>query len=197
MDKQEAAKVLQVDINSTQEEIHKAFKRRSKVHHPDVGGSHENFTQLRLAQDVLLGKDKPIPETSAAQGELVNAFTAVLGKIKDFNTTNLVERVMGHLANEKVAMARTISNMGEEMDNTKNIIHRLSFNGENDILGIMMQTHLIETERAMDTAKVRVKNLEEAMRIITLYKYTVDEPTNNLSGGVYSGWNILYSTKGT
>jgi len=46
-------KILNVPSNATKEDIKKSFRKLSLLHHPDKGGSHEEFTRINEAFSVL------------------------------------------------------------------------------------------------------------------------------------------------
>jgi len=50
--------ILGVSKDSTQEEIKKAYKKKAMVHHPDKGGSEEDFKKLQESYDVLSDENK-------------------------------------------------------------------------------------------------------------------------------------------
>jgi molecular chaperone DnaJ len=50
--------LLGVDQNADQDTIKKAFRRLSKEHHPDLGGSEEKFKELNEAYSVLSDPEK-------------------------------------------------------------------------------------------------------------------------------------------
>ena len=50
--------ILGVDKNSTQEEIKKAYKKKAMIHHPDKGGSEEEFKKVQESYDVLSDESK-------------------------------------------------------------------------------------------------------------------------------------------
>jgi len=56
MDKAQAADILGVDINATEEEIIAAHKRLIQKVHPDKGGSDALAIQINTAKNILLGK---------------------------------------------------------------------------------------------------------------------------------------------
>lgn len=50
--------VLGVDKNATQEEIKKAYRKLSMVHHPDRGGDENKFKDISVAYDTLSNPEK-------------------------------------------------------------------------------------------------------------------------------------------
>lgn len=56
MNKQEAAEVLGVNENATEEEINKAYIELIKKNHPDKGGSKYLAQKINTAKKVLLNK---------------------------------------------------------------------------------------------------------------------------------------------
>lgn len=51
-------KRLDVNNNSSNEEIKKAYKKKAKLLHPDKGGSSEDFTLLKKSYDRIIKKRK-------------------------------------------------------------------------------------------------------------------------------------------
>ena len=54
MSKAEAAQILGINENSTDEEIISAHKREMQKHHPDKGGSKDIAAKINAAKDTLL-----------------------------------------------------------------------------------------------------------------------------------------------
>ena len=50
--------VLGVTENATKDEIKKAFKEKSKITHPDKGGSEEEFKKINNAYSILSDDEK-------------------------------------------------------------------------------------------------------------------------------------------
>jgi hypothetical protein len=54
MDGTVARRLLAVDPGATRDELRRAYRRRSKVLHPDAGGDATAFVELRRAYELLL-----------------------------------------------------------------------------------------------------------------------------------------------
>jgi hypothetical protein len=65
----EARRALDVPPGADEAAITAAFRRRSKLAHPDVGGSHEMQVLLMQARDCLLANRKPV-EAAVARPKL-------------------------------------------------------------------------------------------------------------------------------
>lgn len=52
--KMNAIKLMGLSSNPTIEEVKKSYRKLSKIHHPDTGGSQENFIRLTKAYDYLM-----------------------------------------------------------------------------------------------------------------------------------------------
>lgn len=50
--------VLEIDQNSTNDEIKKAYRNLARVHHPDRGGDEAKFKEIQEAYDILSDDDK-------------------------------------------------------------------------------------------------------------------------------------------
>jgi molecular chaperone DnaJ len=53
MENKDYYKILEVTSSSTQEDIKKAFRRLSKLHHPDIGGTEEKIKEINEAYSIL------------------------------------------------------------------------------------------------------------------------------------------------
>lgn len=185
MDKNEAASILNIDKEASPEDIKKAFKRRSKKHHPDVGGSQDAFIKLQIAQDILLGNDTPKSEATQAMGELLSAFRSVLGRTQNPLTIDLIGKTRMVLAEQKVQAAEQAKSIREDIERVTGILKRLKCKRENDIIGNMLQGHLSGAQQALGQIESKVLNLELAMTLADDYKYNPDESVNNFSTGMW------------
>jgi hypothetical protein len=59
VDRNQAAKLLDVPVDASQNEVRKAFRRLAQATHPDRGGSAEDFLVIRRAYDILTSKIPP------------------------------------------------------------------------------------------------------------------------------------------
>ena len=67
MDNNKACKILEIEPNSNQEEIKKAYRKKALKYHPDKNDSEEaaeKFKQVGEAYAFLTNKDKTIPITN-------------------------------------------------------------------------------------------------------------------------------------
>jgi len=198
MDKKEAAKILNVGPEATVDEINRAFRHRSKKHHPDKpSGSQEAFVRLQIAHDVLLGKEEPKSDASQAIGEFISAFQTVVGRCKNPLKVDLIKNTKERLEQLKTETNSQVKSVSEDIDMTKGIIERLTCSGEDNFLLGMLNQHLTAAEQALTSIKLRIENLDNAIIISNNYKYNPDPTENNFSGGMWGNLtNITFTTGG-
>ena len=94
--------ILGVDNNSSPKDIKKAYKKKAKRMHPDVGGEKDEFVDLHQAYLVLsdptrkdeydkTGQTKQINIEEQARMEIGKFFIEILGKINEFNSINIIK----------------------------------------------------------------------------------------------------------
>lgn len=189
MQKSEAAEILGVDKNAKDEDISKAFRRKSKRHHPDAGGDNEAFVKLQLAHDVLLNKNTT-PDPGQAVGELLNAFRSVLGRVNNPLEVDLIARTKTVLYEQKDTLAEQLQRINTDVEKTKKILKRLKCRGDNNIIGNMLSTHIAASEAAIVDIEVRTKVLSEALLLADFYNYEADKPNTNLGGGMFTNFSF-------
>jgi DnaJ-class molecular chaperone len=50
--------ILNIEKNSSIDDIKKSYKKMVKIHHPDKGGKKEDFEKVRLAYEILSDENK-------------------------------------------------------------------------------------------------------------------------------------------
>ena len=193
MNKQEAAAILGVGTDVSPEEIHRAFRSRSKKHHPDAGGAEEAFQRLLLAKNVLTGNDQPKPDIGMAMTEFLTAFQTVVGQQKDPVKVDLIGKVKDHLERKRSEQFTQQAQVEQDIELTKSLIDRTTYKGKgNDILLELMQKHIFSAEAVLAQLKVSTDNLRDAIKIAADYNFKSDPPENNFAMGA---WNVVFHTK--
>lgn len=193
MNKQEAAAILGIDTDVSPEEIHRAFRNRSKKHHPDAGGAEEAFQRLLLAKDVLTGNDQPKPDIGMAMTEFLTAFQTVVSQQKDPIKVDLIGKVKDHLERKRGEQFMKQAQVEQDIELTKSLIDRTTYKGGgSDVLLELMQKHIHSAEAMLAQLKVSTDNLRDAIKIATDYGFRSDPPENNFAMGA---WNVVFHTK--
>ena len=94
----DAEEILGVRPGATENELYKAFRRKAKVMHTDVGGSFETFTRLQLAYDTLLNKSTQPDNSIAAIAELYHSMVSQLGS--EVMYLDIIAEMRKHFANQ-------------------------------------------------------------------------------------------------
>lgn len=176
MERSKAAKILGVDENANPTTIKKAYRHRSKKHHPDVGGDPKLFNQLRIAHDCLLGNDDgPKAEPSAAINEFIQAFTMAMGQTMNPFTVDLIGMTRQIIAKQKSDCLNQLAKMERDKTMSEGIIKRLKCTRENDPLSLMLNQNAMAIENCIRQLKVKSENLDEAATIAKHYNYTADK----------------------
>ena len=67
----ELSKILGVSPSASTDEIHEAFRKKARQHHPDLGGDRKKFQQINAAYEELLKQKNS--EKSALAGQASNS----------------------------------------------------------------------------------------------------------------------------
>lgn len=183
MTKKDAADILGIEVNDVSEAaIRKAFRTRSKKHHPDVGGATEAFTKLQLAMDVLLNKPEP-PDFGKDLSEFMGAFQAVLQNCRDIQTVDIIGRTKDTIRRRIQEIDRVQDKLQADEAELKSVLQRLICPMENDPIKNMLEEQIAGIQSAIETNKQLMVSLEAAIKIGDNYKYIIDAGTTNLSSG--------------
>lgn len=128
-------KVLGAKEDSTTSEIKKAFRSKSKQHHPDKGGNPDEFQKLKEAYDVLSDpeKRKYYDETGISPLEtnknndilkhLNSYINAVLTK-QGITAENLVKNLKSAIENDDSKLTQAKNKTESHMESLKRIVKK-------------------------------------------------------------------------
>ena len=82
-------KILNIDKSSTTNDIKRAYKKMAFKHHPDIGGTEENFKEISEAYEILgdekrrnlYDKTGSVENNSASFEDMVQHFKSMFGEI--------------------------------------------------------------------------------------------------------------------
>lgn len=185
-------KILGIKNNATVKTIRNSYRKRAKKAHPDVGGSAEEFAQLKLAHDILTDPVRRLkydetgdvsekaPDNSLSQviGELATALDHVLSQIErrsleptEFNIVSDMKIFLGGKLDEIQKKRKDLSRV---ISKTEKLLGRFGVkSGENYLEGIIvgklsaLSTHL----RMVETQETPVKR---ALDILTNSSFRSD-----------------------
>lgn len=88
MNRTEAAKVLGVRVDASEEEVNAAYKKMAKKHHPDLGGDTRSFQMVLEAKEILLKK------STTSEDFYVNLAEMMRQKLAEMEVEMLARRAL-------------------------------------------------------------------------------------------------------
>jgi curved DNA-binding protein CbpA len=185
-------RVLGVGWDAPQEEIHRAYRHKAKILHPDTGGSAEAFSELVSAYDVLsdtkrrerydcTGEIKPIPPNNLD----VNATDVIALKLGAFihaeqdvtcmDITPLIEEAIHediiqrgvHISNQRRAIERVTRLRGRVKSRANDADNRVAR---------LLDWHERSAKYLIKKDEAAIHTMERALEILQDYSFADDEP---------------------
>jgi curved DNA-binding protein CbpA len=182
--------VLGVERNATQDEIHRAYRHRAKISHPDSGGSVEAFKKLATAYDTLSDKKRRERYDSTGQVEPalpdnldVNAFEVLAGKLGMIIHAEQDVTLMDIGAFIEQTIRKDITQYRADIENQRRAIERLTrlqarvkckANGEDNKLARLLAWHELSAKSHIKTDEEAVCIRERALEILEDYSFADD-----------------------
>lgn len=186
---------FEIEKTANQDEIKKAYRKKSKKVHPDLGGSKEDFEKTNKYYKLLINsKLKEIyDKTGEILGEKDISFNFLDTVVRIFEETLFVSSDTNHsnykIENYKIdnVILKMKQNILKEIDtfkeekkravisNTglKDILKRISSKKEN-IFKKIIQEKINLNEVAETEIKAKIKNHNEALEFLEDYNYETD-----------------------
>lgn len=180
--------ILGVKPGATADQIKKAYKKRAKKLHPDVGGDVDKFQELEEAHRILSdpderayydqhGKAKPAAPADQKKAMLYNMLLGMMGmaivQTTNPGTDHLIQR-MAALITEQIANAKNdVLEMGKLLIKLGAIRKRIKHKGEENVLNSLMQQQVDRVENQIAQAKHATAMFEEGLLFLRDYDYEV------------------------
>lgn len=179
--------LLGVQRDATADEIHAAFRKLSKLHHPDKGGDPEEFRLMKLADEVLTDPERRARyDTTGDTGDngspdqikadALATLAQVLGMAIEApvpmfgGEPDIVKTMRDILLAKKLEIVSDKSRFGSKVVKLQKIKNKITVkSGENHLAAVLqsqiehLNNNITQAERAIEIAKVALKDLERYM----------------------------------
>lgn len=178
--------VLGVHKDAEAIEIKKAYRRKSKEHHPDRGGDKDEFAEVAHAYEVLsdpirrekydrTGVSKDVPFGLKLSSLMDKTLFAVLKKCHNPETFDVIEEMRNDIKNQELKISNNIK-QGEKSTSNLKIVHsRLKVKSGNNLLGVTLTAQIELQENQIEQARDQVDFLNEALKWLDNYSYEFDQ----------------------
>jgi len=183
---------LQINVNSTLEEIRRKYRELAQIHHPDKGGDEEKFKKIKLAYEILSDpyRRKQYDETGKIQDDislrtqsLEQIFSILNGIVPNFNTEsdNLIIIVKEHLKKMKVDLNHDITVCNKFLENLNRLKEKIIFKNEGaeDVIGNFISRSIDQRNQELSHIKKRIEICTLSLEILKDYHYGLLTIENN------------------
>jgi curved DNA-binding protein CbpA len=180
---------LGVPRNASTEVIKRAYRRLSSLHHPDKGGTVEQFQLINEAYEILTNdarreqydetgttKEK-MSENELLKMQLGNLLLQILGTASiNHDTRDVVQLMRDTLNFEREAHLESIGKLNSDMRRVKRIIPRITRDGGADFLTERLHVQVKKFEASVQDCQQAINNIDVMLGMLADYKYKTDEP---------------------
>lgn len=183
----------------TDEMVSKAFRRRSKVCHPDAGGSQEDMADLGRAYRLLKTEDlraayeefgtseeavsSPVVPGLRTLSTLINQTILTQGvfggtDLKDFSRSSLLKACHTNLDAMKASIQTQLTTVKDQAKKLENMLERLERKNPQqkgpDVFKGMLQQQLSHFHAALAQGEESLADLQACRELLEGYTYRVD-----------------------
>jgi hypothetical protein len=182
--------VLGIKRCATQEEIHRAYRRKAKIAHPDRGGSVREFGDLVTAHEVLsdtMRRERydctgeiELARPDNLDGSAIEVIAQKLGMIihaeQDVTSTDITALIEQAIREDIVQRKSNISNQRRAIERATKLRARVKrkANGEANTLARVLDWHEFATKDHIKKNEGAVSSMERALEILDGYSFTDD-----------------------
>jgi curved DNA-binding protein CbpA len=186
----ELYQVLGVRRGATQADIQRAYRRKAKVSHPDIGGSVEAFGELATAYAVLSDAERrerydltgeiELPRPNNLDVSAIEVIAQKLGMIihaehdvTSMDIGGLIERAIREDIAEREANISSQKRAIERAARLRDRVKRKS-NGKDNALARVLDWHELSTKGQIKKNEEAVGSMERALEILKDYSFADD-----------------------
>lgn len=186
--------ILDIERTATADEIKAAYRRKSKVLHPNAGGaaSKEAFLELKNAYDVLRSPSRRqhYDETGETQNEKAHndhkfalelirtMMETAIGQVLSFPTdeiyNNPIEVMTGVIEQHIQTIAQDIANKRGEIVRLVKLAKRFGASEGQPVLAMMVEYRIGNLERSVEGGETQIRHHRSALDILALQTFKPD-----------------------
>jgi curved DNA-binding protein CbpA len=177
--------ILDVEINATIEEIHKAWKDKCKIHHPDRGGDSETMTNINLAHEILTdivkrekydktGSTKSTPFEVEFQGminQLLDSFIEAL----EPQYHNVVDELIARIEQMKLEAFKQRTGCYRKVGKIEEMLRRLQKKGNGKELEFIFSLQQNNLNMTIKSLEYNLDFYDKSLAVLNEYGYSIDQ----------------------
>lgn len=195
--------VLQVDVKATLKQIKAAYRKLSKVHHPDKkGGSDKEFQAIQLAYDVLSNPERRArydrtgrTDDSPVTPQRVQVFidetmkTVIEHRLPNGGydnpcAENIRDKILLSIEASRIPLRNDRFEAQRKLERIARMLERFKTSGDVDPVGDALRKHKAAFEEQVRVIDDAMELSKEAERLLKAYVYDVGPgPEGHFSPG--------------
>lgn len=194
---------LEVGKDATTEEIKRAYKKKAKTTHPDIGGDAEAFDRINQAYVVLSDPEKRnyYDQTGQFKEEMrdrhihivINLFKDVLSKNVPF-TQNYIDVMQNALRSKHAELSMKITIVEKNKKRLEKVKAKIKYKGKSNNLILRLTEETIgQCDNEIRAYKNELEEIKKAIVFLDNYDFEADEQDVASGGVVFSAVNIHMS----
>lgn len=181
-------KILGVDKKASNDEIKKAYHKKSKECHPDIHPDKAGeFEELNEAYNILMDEESRgeydrggFQAVTGKQNQLLKRVLAIFEEVINFHGfvpdhSDLFSMMQSNINEKDIKMNRDIETYNNEIKNIKSIQGRIK---NADMLVSYLDNHIDDYTDRIRLINREIEYLKEALEFIKDFKYDFDEDTD-------------------
>lgn len=201
--------ILGVRRNATADTIKKAYRKRSRDHHPDRGGDADAFRALQTAYEVLSDpvRRKTYDETGAFDPNagvdhdlpvviqfLHNGLMEVLQNYEQMRVEpekrDLIKDMIDRFREGQKTRADAMKNFRRGQTVLDRVIKRLKVKeGEANLLADVARSKRAELEKVIVTTAAEIEYMTKAIKILENHEFDWDRPTGQTAAAGFKNFD--------
>jgi curved DNA-binding protein CbpA len=183
----ELYKILELTKEATISQIKKAYRKLSKIHHPDKGGNQSEFDKISKAYKILIDEKKrkqydegkPVDDILNVNKnrplEIISiTFMQILYSI-DPDRQNIID-IMKQSINSTVENVEREKKKQEELNQKfEKCLKKLKHKNKDNILSQLITDNIYKVGKNITFAEQEISDLKEALEMISEYKYELPQ----------------------
>jgi len=185
---------LNLSKDATRDQIKKAYRNLSKLHHPDKKGNSDKFRDINKAYEILQDEEKRkyfdetglLPDEQEentikgkARENLYNLVKRILSDknfIQRYANMDFINTVLNIINSNRIKIEETKKGVTKYCETMKLVLDRFNYKGEsNDFIKEIIEVSIKEEAEHVQSMEIELKVLTLMKELINNYDYNFEE----------------------